>query len=215
MNMDSISTRQLAEALARRADLEAACVRSDGLLDPLIWPLRVALGAVACVDGIGVRRRASGTIEGGIIRRATGRFPGKLSFVGGVVAKYESREAALRRHFGTDLGIEIDFLMGPSQPVEAAQYASQVDGENRRGFGHDPGKHSIADTFLVGIASTRSMHFGATDYGGQEASGFEWYTIETCPPESDWSYGMRRGFIFALECAAWERDIGRINIPAA
>ena len=195
-DLSSISTRYLAEELAKRPDLAEACVRPDGMVDPAIWPIRTALGAIPCVDGIAVRMNQDGWVEGGTIRRRTGKFPGKLAYIGGVVGKFESVEAAMRRHWRTDLGLEIELPMGWQHPVVHRQYASQVDGKNRPDFSWDPGKHSFAPLYMVVITSDpNNITLGSTSYGGQEASGFEWYTAERCPPESEWSYDQREGFL--------------------
>jgi ADP-ribose pyrophosphatase YjhB (NUDIX family) len=198
-----ISTAELAQALATRPDLAEVCVRSDGMLDSVFWPLRPALGAIACVDGVAVRFNGKKlAVEGGIIRRKTGKFPNKLALVGGVVGKNESIENALRRHFKTDLGLDIDFPLDWDHPVCMRQYAPQVDGINRYQFCWDPGKHSYASTHAVVVTSDpKKIALGSTDYGGQEAGGVEWYRPDNCPDESEWSYNMRGTFLEVLAAA--------------
>jgi hypothetical protein len=170
------STLTLATELASRKDLAEKLVRKDGLVNPNLWPLRSALGAISCVD-----------------------------VVGGVVALYESMADAMRRHFKTDLNLEIEFPLGPDRPVCMRQYAPQVNGENRKDFCHDPGKHSYAPTHIVRIVGDGSnIRFGEK-IGGQEAMGFEWHTAHSCPPESEWGYNMHGTFLVVLEeaCHLW------------
>lgn len=201
IDLSNIPTLELAKILATRADLDTI-VREDGMLDGNIWPLRPKLGAVACVDGVALRFnvRSGGHFEGGVIRRKTGKFPNKLAYIGGVVGKNEAAEAALKRHWRTDLGLEIELPMGWQHPVVLNQYSPQVEGKNRPDFMHDPGKHSFAPLYMVFITSdSNKISLGSTEYGGQEASGFEWYTPQNCPPESEWSYDQRDGFLAVLE----------------
>lgn len=191
----------IAEILAKRKDLDK-CVLPGGMVEGPIWSIRATLGAVACVDGVAVRLNDKGEVEGGVIRRRTGQFPDKLAYIGGVVGRYESIEAAMRRHWRTDLGLKIELPLGWSHPVCMRQYAPQVDGKNREGFCWDPKKHSYASTHLVVITSDpKNITLGSTAYGGQEASGFEWYTGKNCPPDSEWSYDMRDGFLEVLAVA--------------
>ncbi len=201
-DLTKVTTRTLAEALAARADLDSV-VRSDGMLDGVIWPLRPRLGAVACIDGVAVRYHGDAfAVEGGCIRRKSGKFSNKLAYIGGVIGKNESAEAALKRHWRTDLGLEIELPMGWQHPVLLNQYAPQIDGENRPGFLWDPGKHSFAPLYLVIITSDpKNIALGSTEYGGQEAAGFEWYSAENCPPETEWSYNQREGFLAVIEQA--------------
>lgn len=198
MDLKNISTKDLVATLLER---KIELVRSDGMLDGYIWPLRTALGAIACVDGVAIRRIGD-IVEGGVIRRVTGRFPNKLALIGGVVGLYESIDTAMKRHWRTDLGLEIKLPLGWQRPVCMRQYAPQVDSQNRMDFCHDPGKHSYASTHLVKIVSDpRSVTLGATEYGGQEAASFHWYSKETCPPAEEWSYDMHESFLFCLEQA--------------
>lgn len=205
MDLSHVSTRDLARELAARPDL-GAIVRQDGLLDSDVWPLRPKLGPVSCVDGVAIRRNEKGRLEGGIIRRGTGKFAGKLAFIGGVVALFETIEAALRRHWRTDLGIEIDLPLGWDHPVCMRQYAPG----DRPGFLPDPGKHSYASTHLV-FRDSGAETFG-TGIGGQEATGFEWYSRVNCPAEEEWAYGMRSTFLDVLAGAEYRIAHGEIKV---
>ena len=79
MSLKDVPTSDLVRELITRTDL----VRDDGLLSPDIWPLRVKLGTIPCVDGVPVKIDNHGNIWGGVIRRQTGRFPNKLALDGG------------------------------------------------------------------------------------------------------------------------------------
>lgn len=212
MNLSGATTLELAEALAQRSDLNVL-VRPDGMLNTSIWPLRPALGAVACVDSIGIRKNTSQQIEGGVIRRLTGKFPRKLALVGGVIGLFESVQDAIQRHWQTDLGLEISLPLGWNHPICLAQYASRIESRNRPDFCWDPGKHSYASTHLVKIKSNlNEIRCGTTEYGGQEAAGLEWYQTNNCPPKEEWSYDMQNIFLRALATAKTLAANGTLNL---
>lgn len=200
LDLSHVSTRDLAEILARRDDLSKILVRDDGLIDPSLWSLRKSLGAVGCVDGVAVKR-IDGVIHGTVIRRNTGKFSGKLALVGGVVALNESIEAALKRHWKVDLNYDVILPMGWSHPVCLRQYAPKVDGVNLPDFCEDFGKHSYASTHLVIIQNSESDLFMGVKVGGQEARGLEWYSSVTCPPTQEWAYDMRPTFLEMIKAA--------------
>lgn len=189
LNIDTVSTLELARVLAVRPDLETL-LREDGLLPKAIWSLRKSLGVVACADSFAVRRK-DGVWEGGVIRRGTGPYAGKLALIGGVVALGETVEEALRRHWRTDLGVEITLPIGWRTPLEIAQYAPKVNGSNRPDFGDEPTKHALASTHLVEIVGGDSarLHFGEND-GGQEACDLCWFSLENIPAYEEWGYDM-------------------------
>ena len=193
-NLKSYSTEDLILELRSRT-----LINEDGLVAPEVYTLLTSLGARPCVDGVALRRNEAGELEGSVIRRKSGKFPGKLALVGGNIALKESIEHALRRHYRTDLGVEIEFPIGWDQCAYLAQYAPKQDGANLPAFSEDPTKHSVASTHIVRITSDlNSLVFGKTTYGGQEAMGLEWYTLKDVPPEGDWSYNMRDLFIKVL-----------------
>jgi hypothetical protein len=206
MDLGDVPTDVLVRELVGRTDL----IRPDGLMDPDKWPLRPATGPVACVDAVAISIeqrlytdwKVSGEwrVSGGVIRRNTGRYAGKLALIGGVVARYESIGDALARHWHADLGLEIGLPLGWDHPVCMRQYAPQRDGVNRTDFCHDPGKHSYASTHIVTLPEDYVVDF-KSKIGGQEAIGFEWYDAMTCPPESEWGYDMRQTFLHVLERA--------------
>lgn len=196
--LEPMFTRLFAKLAAKTAE---RLVGPDGLVQGDIWPLRTKLGAIPCVDGVAVRRNAAGEIEGGIIRRRTGKFPGKLALIGGVIARYESIEDALKRHWREDLGLLVYLPTGWSRPVRMQQYAPQVDGRNRLSFLHDPGKHSVASTHLVIIDPKSGPVTFGHKLGGQEAEDFVWLSKETCPGDTEWAYNMRETFLDCLTAA--------------
>lgn len=184
-----IPTEELARELIRRADL----VQPNGLLSPDIFTLRARIGPIICTDGIPVRMH-EGILQGGLIRRNTGEYRGKLCIIGGTVALGETLDAALRRHFQTDIGKEITFLdpLGITRPIGVYQYYGEGDA---KAFLPEPTKHAIALTYLVSIEDGNFI-FGSSRYG-QEASAFEWYSAESCPTAEEFGYQMRNVF---LEC---------------
>lgn len=195
--LEGISTPELARALSRRSDL-ASILRDDGLISPECYPLRTALGTVGTIDCVAIHVE-NGTIYGGIIRRKTGqKFAGLLALVGGIVARYENITDAIKRHWKQDLGLDVEPLLGWDWPIAAHQYAPQIDGSNREGFGEDPSKHSFGPDYAVIINGDRHAVKLGEKLGGQEAFGLEWYSAENCPPESDWGYDMRRQFLVIL-----------------
>lgn len=58
MELSRVATKELVRELLHRPDLR----KPEGLLEPELFELREALGAIPCVDGIPVRRRNS-TLE--------------------------------------------------------------------------------------------------------------------------------------------------------
>ncbi|MDP3771771.1 MAG: DUF4916 domain-containing protein [bacterium] len=192
--LKNIPTDALARELATRTDLRY----QDGLLAPELFHLRTELGAIACTDAVPVRLR-DGIIEGAVIRRGIGEYAGKFAIIGGVIAHGESIEQALRRHFRTDLGVEINWLdpEGWRHPILAVQY-KQFDRANGmdKDFNHETSKHAVVFTYLVTIAS-ETIRFGTTRYG-QEATEIQWFSTTTCPPEDEFGYDTHRTFLACL-----------------
>ncbi len=181
-----IPTEELIRVLRER-EKEFFC--DEGLLHRDAYGLRVALGAVVCVDGIAVQELC-GQTQLLAIRRNSGPFVGKLCFVGGIIGKYELAEKALRRQFLCDLGVGIDFLQHPDQPAFVCQYARPT----QNGFLPEPTKdHCVALTFLVKLQS-EDFRFGSTRHGGQEASEVVWFSEEKMPPPSEFGYGQDQGY---------------------
>lgn len=189
-----ISTEELAQELIRRADI----VQSNGLLSPDVFSLRAKLGPIICTDGIPVRMH-EGVLQGGLIRRNTGEYRGTLCIIGGTVALGETVDAALRRHFQTDIGKEISFLdpAGVKRPHAIYQYYGK---EGTKAFLPEPTKHAIALTYLVSIPDGDFI-FSSSEYG-QEASAFEWHSAESCPADEEFGYQMREVFLECINKAA-------------
>lgn len=216
--LSQIPTERLAQELARRSDLR----NDDGLLTPDIFRLRAKLGPIVCTDGIPMRQ-VNGVIEGGIIRRNTGPYRGTFSIIGGVIGYGETIENALRRHFRTDIGMEIEFLnpLGIASPAGIFQYhgpksrrinspALPLDIKPRGKGGEinehppflpEPTKHAVALTYLVTIPESAKPVFGSSPFG-QEASEFVWHSLETCPPEQEFGYGTHNVFLECMSEAA-------------
>lgn len=195
MELSRIATKEIVRELLHRPDLR----KPDGLLEPELFKLREALGAIPCVDAIPVRRR-NGVVEGAVIRRGTGEYKRRLALVGGVIAYGESVEAALRRHFHDDLGLAISFPEGQTwhRPVRVVQYAPyDTSGNVLDGFRHDPTRHAVALTYLVTLES-EEVRLGTTIYG-QEAEEMLWFSRESCPVPEDFGYLLRDVF---LDCLA-------------
>lgn len=101
-------------------------------------------------------------------------------------------EEALRRHFRTDLGYEIEPLGGSwENPDYLAQDMRSVGGEVRPGFQPNPAsRHLIAARYIVKITNdSQEPVFGSTELGGQEASGVLWFNRAEMPPDDAFGYG--------------------------
>lgn len=194
-------TDLLQEVLSRKDEL----VTEDGLLWREPYDLADFLGTRICVDGIPIRRNQQREIELMAIRRNTGPYVGKLCSVGGGVDQRirhmnewipESFEEALRRHFRVDLGFEIEPVTNWEDPQFLAQEMRPVDGKVKEGFGPNPSsRHLVAARFLVRIIDEeKSPTYGATELGGQEVAGLEWFTRETMPELAEFGYGLGKTY---------------------
>ncbi len=193
-DLKNIPTEALARELAGRTDLRSP----DGLLTPDVFHLRTEIGAIPCTDAVPIRLR-DGIIEGAVIRRGIGAYTGKFAVIGGVIAYGESIEQALRRHFRTDLGVEISWLdpEGWHRPMLTVQYKKfDRSAGMDQDFNHETSKHAVALTYLVTLAS-EIVRFGTTRYG-QEATEMQWFSTVTCPPEDEFGYDTRRTFLTCL-----------------
>lgn len=191
MNLSDLSTEELASELARRPDL----IDANGIMTDAVYKLHTLLAPVICVDGLPVRKN-SGIAEAGFIRRNTGFYSGKLWVIGGRVTRGESVEDALRRHFRETLGVSISFY-GAGNVAALGQYMFE-DRYSAGNFGHDPSKYTIAPMFLVTMLSD-AVTFGSTPYGGQEASGLEWFPISSLPAEDEFAY---KGYKYVVKALA-------------
>ena len=183
--LKTYSTDELARELILRTDL------FDGRhLKRTLYDLFVELGVVTCVDGIAVRK-IDGKVELMTVVRNTGPFKGKLCSVGGRILLEESVESALRRHFKTDIGSDIEMLTPWDRPVLFHQFMRpKSDGTVLPDFGVEPQKrHAISIIYLVKLSDT-PMEFGQTSSGGQEASGVRWFSKDDLPEDGEFGYGQ-------------------------
>jgi len=208
MDLQQMPVEKLLEEVMKRPH---ETMNKKGFLSKMAFALADFLAPRVCVDGIAVRRNAKREIECMAIRRNTGPYAGKLCLVGGGVGKLkengtwmpESREEALRRHFKTDLGFEIEPVESWTRPAYAAQDMRPVNGVVKNGFTPNPdSRHLVADRFLVRITNYESAPiFGKTDVGGQEASGIHWFTRAQMPAPEEFGYGhhetYRESFLIA------------------
>lgn len=192
------SRESMDELLGKVLDRQEELITPDGLLGPQAFAVADILGTRFCVDGVPVRRNQQGNVELMAIRRATGPYAGKLCLVGGGVGRVregdrwvpESVEGALRRHFRTDLGYDIEPVGSWDQPHYLAQDMRPIDGEVRPGFMPNPAsRHLIAARYLVRLVNEDDGPvYGSTDLGGQEASGVQWFTQAEMPDLSEFGY---------------------------
>ncbi len=155
---------------------------------------------IAATDGVPVRLENGKILVGAIVRN-TGVYTGKLALIGGRVQKDESLEESLRRHFRTDIGVEIEFLDPEykERPMFIAQYKPLPEGSANHDpvFNDDPTKHCISATYLVRIPEGARLNFGEGP-GGQEASDFKWFAKDTMPPPSEFAFNHDRIFARAF-----------------
>lgn len=184
-SLANFSNEELAEELARRENLQ----KPDGLLTKPLWDLRVKLGKIVCVDSFAVRERA-GVPEVSAIVRNTGQYAGKYCLIGGVVAGHESIEEALRRHWRTDVGVEVEMLRHFSNPYVIHQdMPPDSAGNVQPGFNPEPSKWNIGLVYPVRITGGKE-NFGETEHGGQEARELVWFSLNDLPKPEAFAYGF-------------------------
>ena len=147
IELNKFSTDELAYELISRPDLfEGKHLKRS------IYALFVELGVVACVDGIPVRKRGGKTELMAIVRN-TGPHKGKLCSVGGRILLEENIESALRRHFATDLGSDIEMLTPWDSPVLFHQFMHpHGNGTVLPDFGiESERRHAVSVIYLVKI----------------------------------------------------------------
>lgn len=194
--LQDYSTDELASELIGRKDLfEGRHLKRS------LYELFVELGVVACVDGIPFRK-SNGKIELMAIARNTGPFKNKLCSVGGRILLEESVESALRRHFATDLGVEIEMINPWDKPVIFHQFMRpHIDGTVLPDFGAEPQRrHALSLIYLVKIEE-KNIEYGQTEFGGQEASGTRWFSKDEMPADSEFGYGQEVYYKKCLEIA--------------
>ncbi len=185
-NLNEVPVDELIEALMERKD-ELFMKEKPGLLIDSAFKLRMILGAVPCVDGIPYRRAADGQIELMALRRFKGAFPGKLVLEGGTIAKGESVEDALKRHFREDFGVKIEMS---EAPLCMTQYRKDESDDQ---WMQDPAKeHNIAPVYLV-------QFLGETP-AESRLGCIEWLSENSMPPAEEFGYTnerlYRKAFVF-------------------
>ena len=195
MNIEDAPTEILAQALVNRVDL----VKPDGLVTPTIFALRLAIGALVCVDAVAVRR-LDGEVQAMAICRKGGPYAGKLCWVGGIIAKQEHIQNAVQRHFRDDLALEVEMLTPWDRPLHIHQDMRPVNGAVLADFNPEPTKdHNIGLVYLVRIIAGAPRP-GTTAYG-QEASGVEWLSANNIPSDDAFAYGSGESFRACLAAA--------------
>ena len=195
--LSGIDTDTLARELLSRTDY----VLGPGFLIEPVYKLRIELGPIPCVDAIALRMQG-GEYEALAIRRATGFYKGRLCTVGGSILLGETFEAAIARHFKTDIGVEVQLLCPPQEPAMALQYYSPgKDGVAKDGFLPEPAKHSVAFLYPVRLIH-EAYSYGETGHGGQEAGSVEWLRLRALPPADEFGYGQRVAFEHILTNAS-------------
>ena len=190
------NTDELAHELISRGDLF-----EGGHLKRSLYDLFVELGVVACVDGIPIRVK-DGNIELMAIIRNIGTFKGKLCSVGGRILLEESVEAALVRHFKTDLGAEIQMLTAWDKPALFHQFMRpRSDGKVLANFGvESQRRHAVSTIYLVKI-DDKNIAYGQTSSGGQEARGVKWFSKDNMPRDDEFGYGQEVYFKKSFDVA--------------
>ena len=196
-NLSKFTTEELAKEMIARGDF------FDGqLLKNELYKLSIELGIQPCVDGVAVRKWADGACEALAIRRNTGPFAGSLCSVGGRILFEESFECAMRRHFTTDLGVEIAFITPWDKPAAVHQFMRPMaDGTILPDFGNDPTRrHDVTIVYIVQLLSEH-FTFNKGAHGKQEASSVEWFSLKNMPPLEEFGYGQGVYFKKCLEVA--------------
>lgn len=176
-DLSEVTVEELLAALLMRA---SELFKEKNWLIPAMFKLRMITGPVVCIDGIPWRRNKAGDVELMAMRRCTGPFPGKLVLIGGTVAKGESLQFALQRHFKDDFGVEIEMS---EEPLCMTQYRKD---EPDNQWLQDPGKdHVVSPVYLVQIreeAPSQSV----------QGDSVEWFSKETMPPDKEFGYATEQ-----------------------
>ncbi len=225
--MTNRSEALLTELLAEDpADLRETEGRFKGGLTVPAFQLAARFAPRDCVDGVPVRRNKDGEIELMAIRRNTGKEIGKLCCVGGGVDMVQDKRfrdekgdalwrpqsnlEALRKHFRTDLGWEIELVTGEDTPQYFAQdMKPDAQGKIMDGMMPNPHENVRAARYLVQITDgdPEKPTYGV-GRGGQEAAGVEWFTQDQMPDLGD--FGYNHGLTYNRMFEAAEQLGGRI-----
>src|SRR3989344_2190168 len=194
--LNDFGTEELAAELLKRKDFRGAGGR---IPHGQVYELFEKGIPIICTDGIAVRHSSDGEIEAMAIRRNT-LDKGKLCSVGGRIFYGESVEEAVRRHFMSDLGCNIRPLTPWWTPFFVLQTRPIAEGP-KKDFGFEPSKHGVSLYHLVALENEPTK-FGSTPYGGQEASGVEWFSLEDFPQDEAFGFGQHLPFRLAFAKAA-------------
>jgi len=166
--------------------LAAVLVRIKELFEKGNWLISAAFALykamcpVLCIDGIPWRISNGGRVELMALRRRTGPFPDKLVLIGGTVARGESLQDALQRHFKDDFGVEIEM---EEDPFCMSQYHSDKPDDR---WLQDPGKdHVVSPVYLVQIQDE-------TPKQSVQGDSVEWFSREAMPPDEEFGYATER-----------------------
>ncbi len=213
MDLQAISTDDLAQELLNR---------KGSLLDPKgviisvpLFKLLPILTPIICADAVPVKWGPSREIMAGAMIRNTGQVnqQGLFSSIGGRNFRRpegrpaESVEDCLRRQVRTDIGCEMRMSVTDwRHPASINQTAPE--GNNLyplNGFAQEDAKQSVSLCYPVEIIGTPT--FGSTPHGGQEASGFKWFSWADMPPDKGFAYGMFTIYVDCMKMA--ERQLPR------
>lgn len=176
-DLSKVTAEELLAALLTRT---SELFKERNWLIPAMFKLRGATGPVICIDGIPWRRNEAGEVELMALRRRTGPFPKKLVLIGGTVAKGESLQDALKRHFQDDFGVIIKM---EENPFCMSQYhRDEPDDKWLQDSGKD---HVVSPVYLVNIQSN-------TPIQSLQGDPVEWFAKDTMPSDEEFGYATER-----------------------
>lgn len=217
-DLSHIPTLELAKILAARPDLTEACLNDEGRTnDSEVFTLRKKLGAIACTDLVPVFEDDDGVVWGGCITRGDvgNPFYGKHAYIGGIIGYGKTINYTMKYHAKVDTDLNVELPLGWEYPERINQYfpadshGQTIDDD----FLPEWDKHSVAPLYLAFITGDASNPKFGNKSGKQEALGFLVYTLDNCPPESEWAYGQRAGWIDVVQTAIDLRDGGVLKLP--
>jgi ADP-ribose pyrophosphatase YjhB (NUDIX family) len=182
-DLSKIPIGKLASALLARVN---ELFEENNKLITEAFALHKAMGPIACIDGIPWRINDKGKVELMALRRRTGPFPGKLVLIGGTIAKGESLEDALQRHFRDDFGVEVKLSYSP---LCMSQYRKDKPDDR---WMQDPGKeHVVSPVYLVQIE-------GEAPSQSFQGDPIEWFSEDTMPSDENFGYANHRLYRLAF-----------------
>lgn len=210
LDITKFTTAELTAELWRRVSAGADLRNPDGTMPDALWGLVREYSIIACTDAIPVRVDSkTGQVQLGAIVRNGGKYKGKFAQIGGRMMVGENPQMALTRHVKTDLGLDFNYYdseAGPNKPLYVTSYKPKKEGNDERPevFADDPTKHSLAMTFLVTIPDDQAMSFGK-GAGGQEASGFQWFSAEELAKTADTDFAFEQRHLYVKAFAEIRR----------